>query len=174
MNDQDAIRRCQEGDRDAFRHLVDQYQDVLYGTAYLMTGDAAVAEEQVQEAFVSAWKGIRGFRIGQPIKPWLVRILVNRVLSERRRRSVPTTSLEDVSQSGDAIDPGEQVEILESRDQVRRAVSTLSVDHRQVVMLRYFTDLSVPEIAYGLGCRQGTVKSRLHRALAQLRQTLGK
>ncbi len=174
MNDQDAIRLCQEGDREAFRHLVDQYKDVLYGTAYLMTGNAAVAEEQVQETFISAWRGIRGFRTGQPVKPWLVRILVNGVLDERRRRSIPTASLEDVPLSGGAGDPGELAEKLDSRDQVRRALGTLSVEHRQVVMLRYFTGLSVPEIAYGLGCREGTVKSRLHRALAQLRQTIVK
>ena len=51
MNDEEVVRRCQDGDRDAFRHLVDQYKDVLYGTAYLMTGNHAVAEEQVQGGF---------------------------------------------------------------------------------------------------------------------------
>ena len=66
MTDHDAIRRCQQGDREAFRQLVERYRDVLFGTAVLMTGNRAVAEEQVQEALLSAWRGIRGFRLETP------------------------------------------------------------------------------------------------------------
>ena len=69
MTDSEAVVRCQNGDRDAFRHLVDQYKDVLFGTAVLMTGNRATTEEHVQEAFLSAWRGIRGFRRGRPVKP---------------------------------------------------------------------------------------------------------
>ena len=93
MIDDDAIARCQGGDRDAFRHLVDRYKDVMYGTAVLMTGNRAVAEETVQEAFLSAWRGIEGFKRGRPPKPWLIRILVNRVMDERRRQTIPTVPL---------------------------------------------------------------------------------
>ena len=57
MTDNEAILRCQDGDRDAFRYLVEQYKDVLFGTAVLMTGNRAVAEDQVQEALLSAWRG---------------------------------------------------------------------------------------------------------------------
>ena len=84
MDDHEVIVLCQEGDADAFRCLVEKYGSVLKGTAYLMTRDAALAEELVQDAFVSAWRGIRGFKNGRPIKPWLVRILVNRVLGKLR------------------------------------------------------------------------------------------
>ena len=73
MNDAEAVQLCQDGSLDAFRHLVERYQDVLYGTAYLMTSNGAIAEECVQESFLSAWRGIGGFRSGSPIKPWLVR-----------------------------------------------------------------------------------------------------
>ncbi|MEK7849015.1 MAG: RNA polymerase sigma factor [Chloroflexota bacterium] len=172
MSDEEAIRRCQDGDREAFRHLVEQYQDVLYGTACLMTGDAAVAEEQVQEAFLSAWQGIRGFDTGRPVKPWLVRILVNKVLSYRRRKSHPQTPLTEATvgnTAAGAAGPGEEAE---RRDQVGRALAVLSQEHRQVVMLRYFAGLSVAETARALGWREGTVKSRLHRALEQMRQAL--
>ena len=61
MNDEEAVRRCQGGDREAFRHLVERYKDVLYGTACLMTGNASVAEEHVQESFLLAWEG--GWRL---------------------------------------------------------------------------------------------------------------
>ena len=93
MTDSEAVVRCQNGDRDAFRHLVDQYKDVLFGTAVLMTGNRATAEEHVQEAFLSAWRGIRRFRRDRPVKPWFLRILVNTVLSWRRKRSVPEVYL---------------------------------------------------------------------------------
>ena len=173
MSDEEAIRCCQGGSREAFHHLVERYKDVLYGTAYLMTGDAAVAEDQVQEAFISAWKGIRGFQIGRPVKPWLVRILVNRVLSYRRHSSLPAVPLNEERLHNTAAGVGEPAEEVERRDQVRRALDRLSEEHRRVVMLRYFTELSVPEISRVLRCREGTVKSRLHRALEQMRYAMG-
>ena len=175
MTDNEAIVRCQDGDRDAFRHLVEQYRDVLFGTAVLMTGNRAVAEEQVQEALLSAWCGIRGFRRGSPVKPWLIRILVNAVLSQQRRRTIPTVQLngnDPDAPAGVDIDPVDTLDALENRLALRRAIANLSPDHRQVVALRYFAGLTVPEVARTLGIREGTVKSRLHRALALLRQQL--
>ena len=175
MTDDEAIMRCQNGERDAFRYLVEQYKDVLFGTAVLMTGNRAVAEEQVQEALLSAWRGIRGFRLGRPVKPWLLRILVNAVLSHQRRRVLPTVNLDGSgSDTADSInpDPAETLDALENRLVLRRAIAGLSPDHRQVVALRYFAGLTVPEMAKTLGVREGTVKSRLHRALALLRQQL--
>ena len=173
MTDNEAIMRCQDGDRDAFRHLVERYKDVLFGTAVLMTGNRAVAEEQVQEALLSAWRGIRGFRQGSPVKPWLLRILVNAVLSQQRRRMVETVRLAGAGESDQGSpDPAETLDALENRLALRRAIAELSPDHRQVVALRYFAGLTVPEAARTLGVREGTVKSRLHRALAILRQQL--
>ena len=172
MNDTDAVLRCQDGDREAFRHLVESYEDVLYGTAYLMTGNTALAEEHVQEAFLSAWRGIRGFRTGYPVKPWLVRILVNTVMTQRRLRSVPIDPLDTAVVQPGAGDPAELAESIEARQQVRRAISALSEDHSTVVTLRFFSGLTVPQVAQALGIREGTIKSRLHRALQQLRTEL--
>ena len=175
MTDNEAIVRCQGGDRDAFRHLVEQYKDVLFGTAVLMTGNRAVAEEQVQEALLSAWRGIRKFRLGSPVKPWLVRILVNAVLAQQRRRILPTVQLgesEAPDPNHDSFDPLETLDALENRVALRRAIAGLSPHHRQVVALRYFSGLTVPEVARSLSIREGTVKSRLHRALAILREQL--
>ena len=175
MTDNEAIVRCQNGDRDAFRYLVERYKDVLFGTAVLMTGNRAVAEEQVQEALLSAWRGIRGFRLGRPLKPWLLRILVNSVLSHQRRRVLSTVNLDgngpDVPEAATS-DPAETLDALENRLELRRAIARLNPDHRRVVALRYFAGLTVPEVARALGVREGTVKSRLHRALAILRQQL--
>ena len=172
MNDEEAVLRCQTGDQEAFRHLVEGYQDVLYGTAYLMTGNTALSEEHVQEAFLSAWRGIKGFRTGYPVKPWLVRILVNTVTAQRRRRSLPSDPLEVAeARSGDG-DPVALAESRESRRRVRQAISALSDEHNTVVTLRFFAGLTVPQVAQTLGAREGTIKSRLHRALQQLRGEL--
>ncbi len=173
MNDAEAVLLCQGGDREAFRHLVESYQDVLYGTAYLMTGNTALSEEHVQEAFLSAWRGIRGFRTGYPVKPWLVRILVNTVTSQRRRRSVPIAPLDVAEAQSGADDLSELAESIEARQQVRQAISSLSDEHSTVVTLRFFSGLSVPQVAQALGRREGTIKSRLHRALQHLRSELG-
>ncbi|PKB72304.1 MAG: hypothetical protein BZY87_00995 [SAR202 cluster bacterium Io17-Chloro-G6] len=172
MNDEEAVLLCQSGSQEAFRHLVESYQDVLYGTAYLMTGNAALSEDHVQEAFLSAWRGINGFRTGYPVKPWLVRILVNTVTAQRRRRSLPIDPIKVAETQSGAGDPAELAESSESRQRVRQAISALSDEHNIVVTLRFFAGLTVPQVAQALGRREGTVKSRLHRALQQLRSEL--
>jgi RNA polymerase sigma-70 factor, ECF subfamily len=170
MDEQEAVRRCQDGDRDAFHQLVEQYQNVLMGTAYLMTRDRAVAEELVQDAFLSAWRGIAGFRLGEPVKPWLVRITVNTVISHQRRHSLPTVPIPDVAEPGKE-DPA--VQRAEDRDAIQRGLTVLASEQRQAVVLRYFADMTVPEVAEALGWPEGTVKSRLHRALEQMREVIG-
>ena len=172
MTDDEAVLRCQDGDREAFRHLVEQYQNPLYGTAYLMTGNAAQAEEHVQEAFLLAWRGIRTFRRGRPLKPWLMRILVNAVLAQRRKRALTTVPLEESPPVEAPASHAETIEASEERQAVREALAQLTPEHRQVVVLRYFADLTVPQVARSAGVREGTVKSRLHRALRQMRELL--
>ena len=76
---------------------MEQYKHPLFGTAYLMTGNAAQAEEHVRDAFLLAWRGIRTFRRGSSVKPWLMRILVNAVISQQRKRRLPTVPLEESS-----------------------------------------------------------------------------
>lgn len=172
MTDDEAVLLCQDGDREAFRHLVEQYKNPLYGTAYLMTGNAAQAEEHVQDAFLLAWRGIRSFQRGRPVKPWLMRILVNAVLAQQRKRSLTTVPLEETLPVGAPSSGADSIEASEDREAVRQALAQLTPEHRQVVVLRYFADLTVPQVARSAGVREGTVKSRLHRALRQMRELL--
>ena len=170
MDDWEAVLRCQDGDTEAFRHLVERYGSVLHGTAYLMSRDAAVAEELVQDALLSAWRGIGGFRAGEPVKPWLVRIVVNRVIDHQRRRSLPTVPIPDAPELAASDRVADEVE---ARDTVRRGLAELSDEQRQLMMLRYFSELTVPEISIVLKWPEGTVKSRLHRALDDMRGAIG-
>ena len=170
MTEGDIIKRCQTGDREAFRAVVEKYQDVLYGTAYLMTGNRTIAEDHVQEAFLAAWKNVGSFRVGYPLKPWLVRILVNKVLSYQRANANTLISL-DANLVADPV-VGDPAEDIAQRDQLRRVMRSLSNEQRQVVLLRYFAGLSLAETASVLGRRQGTVKSQTSRALEQLRELI--
>ena len=166
----EIIKRCQAGDREAFRTVVEKYQNILYGTAYLMTGNRTAAEDHVQEAFLSAWKGIGSFRSGYPLKPWLVRILVNKVVSYQRANANPMISL-DTDFGADPADDDPAEEIAQ-RDQLRRVMQRLSIEQRQVVLLRYFAGLSLAETAAALRRPQGTVKSQTSRALEQLKDLI--
>ena len=174
MTEDQAVMRCQHGERDAFRYLVERYQDIVFGTAYNMTRNRALAEELAQDAFLSAWKGIRSFRRGRPFKPWLMRILVNTVMAHRRKRTVDTTPIgeSEVEEESDAENPEDAAESRSEQQVLQRAIGELSPDHRQVVALRYFADMTVPEVARAAGLAEGTVKSRLFRAHQALRQQL--
>ena len=171
--DDELVRRCQRGDREAFRSLVERYADAVFGTALLMTRDRLLAEDLAQEAFISAWRGIRGFRLGSPMKPWLLRIVVNRVLSHRRRRVLQLVPLPWAERAHtNSPSPEATVERLSEYADVRSALAQLPDEHRRVLVLRYYAELSVPGIARATGWREGTVKSRLHRALLRMRELL--
>ena len=170
LTEDEIMLRCQTGDREAFRALVEKYQNMLYGTAYLMTGNRMVAEDQVQETFLSVWKSIGTFRAGRPLKPWLVRILVNKVLSYQRANSKTILSLdEDLVADPVEDDP---LKGIEQRDQLQNVLRNLPLEQRQVVLLRYFAELSLIETATVLGRSQGTIKSQIHRALEHLKDLI--
>jgi RNA polymerase sigma-70 factor (ECF subfamily) len=123
LDETTVVLSCQKGDRDAFRLIVERYGDVLYGTAYLMTGDRPLAEDMVQEALVLAWRGIPRFRAGSNLKSWLVKILVNRVVSELRVRR------RDLQLADDFDAPGgdEGVDVLLTAEEQARIHEALSM-----------------------------------------------
>ena len=160
MTDQQAVLRCQDGDREAFHQLVERYQDLLYRTAMLMTGSRALAEELVQGALHSAWRGIHGFQHGCPVKPWLMRCLAREGVSQRRRQPVAS------------VPPAGSGEELPERQEMRQALAGLDADQRHILVLHYFADLTVPQLAKALDAREDTVNTRLSRALGHLRERL--
>ena len=147
---------------------MERYKDVLYGTAFLLTGNRAHAEDHVQEALSSAWRGIRGFRKGRPIKPWLLRILVNVVLSYRRRGSGPVRCLLQEPRPAESTNVAQAAAPSEDWRAVREALAGLTPEHRQAVVLRYFAGLTTSQIAQSLNVTESAVRSRLHHALGNL------
>ena len=165
-----AIRSCQAGDKDAFRVLAEAYEKMLFGVAYLMTHDSDVAEDAVQEAFLKMWKHLPALRGENGLKPWLLRILVNEVRQQGRKKTQsPTVPVEQAPEIADCDERVEEiVEHNELREAVRKAVTRLPDDQREAVILRYFGCLTVEEVAIATGCPKGTAKSRLSRALDRL------
>ena len=163
------IRRCQDGDKEAFRMLVEQHKRVLFGTAYLMVRDRGLAEDALQEALVKVWKHLPSLRLHDSLKAWLLRIVVNEVKQQLRKRRVPTLPLEKASElAGDPDEVGTAMLRQEEYQYLRQALGMLPSDQKETVVLRYYSGLTVPEIAAVMGQREGTIKSRLSRALDRL------
>jgi len=167
------VRRCQAGDKEAFRMLVEQHKNVLFGTAYLITQDRVQAEDAVQCALVQMWKHLPSTRLHGRIKAWLIRIVINEVKQQSRKKRIPTVSLDQVSEIADCPDEAGIAVIRDEEHQLlRNALDRLPPEQRETVMLRYFSELSVPEIAAIMKQREGTIKSRLSRALDHLNDML--
>jgi RNA polymerase sigma-70 factor (ECF subfamily) len=171
--EEEAIRRCQQGDKESFRRIVDLHGDHLYRTALLITRDASLAEEAVQDTLLQSWKKIRTFHPDRPFRPWINRVLINCIGIVQRRKRLPTAPIEEAfSVSDTVLGPEDSALNGETRRMLRAALESLSVEHRTVLVLRYFNDLTVQEIADSTGWRLGTVKSRLSRATAALRDVV--
>jgi RNA polymerase sigma-70 factor (ECF subfamily) len=171
--DIELLRKSAAGDGKAFHALVDRHADRLYRLAVSLIGNAADAEDVLQEAFTGAYRGLTGFEGRASVKTWLTRILVIQVAKWRRDRKR--------RRSDTAIDGGEEdaqpagsggAGVVDARLDVHAAVQRLSAEHREVIALREFEHLSYDEMAEVLELPRGTVESRLHRARAELKEIL--
>jgi RNA polymerase sigma-70 factor (ECF subfamily) len=168
----ELVRRAIEGDHDAFSSLVDASVDRLYGVATLILRDPDRAQDAVQEALVSAWKDVRALRDPDAWDAWLHRITVwacYRVAKKERRRKMVELK---VVPDPDRTVASDSASALANRDLIERQLNDLPIDHRSVVVLRFYLDLPLDEVADILDIPVGTVKSRLHRALASLRDSM--
>jgi len=176
--DADVLARVRRGDRDAYAELVRRHAPMALRTASVL-GAGSDAEDVVQESFVKAYAALAQFREGAAFRPWLLQIVSNETRNLHRaagRRASRERSAWERSEPllvAAAVDDPERAALSrERRAQLVRGLGRLSVVHRQVVTCRYLLDLDEAETAIVLGWPRGTVKSRLHRALRQLSQTL--
>jgi len=177
LDDQELVERARGGDALAYEALVRRYQGLAYRTAWVIAGTAADAEDAAQEGFVKAWAALSRFRAGAAFRPWLLAIVANEARNRRRsgrRQDDLAVRVAEDRPSGDAAPSPEAAAVAgEQRRLLLAAVNRLSEADRQVIACRYFLDLSEAEMAAALGCRRGTVKSRLSRAVARLRDAVG-
>lgn len=174
MNELLLISRARGGDREAFGALVEQYRDNVYRLAYRMCGNAYDADEAAQEAFVAAWRALPNFRGDAKFSTWLYRLTTNAAIDVMRREKRHQTvgDGEMMELADDADSPQETVERTEQQEAVQKALSTLSEEYREVLLLRYMEELDYAEIAEVLQLPSGTVKSRINRAKAALKTAL--
>ena len=170
MDESTLVRHAASGDASAWEPLVQTHQQAVFRLAYLLLGDPDDAEDIAQETFLRAWNHLKRFDQTRPLKPWLLSITAN--LSRNRRRSAGrylaalTRAFRDEPVPASVEDKSAQY--MEAKD-LWKAVQNLREPDQQVVYLRYFMDLSVAETADVLQVAEGTVKSRLSRALEKLR-----
>jgi RNA polymerase sigma factor (sigma-70 family) len=173
----DLVDRARTGDVNAYEQLVERYTPLAFRTAYLITGSEADAQDACQEAFMKAYRALGRFRPGASLRPWLMQIVANEARNQRRainRRTNLSMRVGERLGSGDAApSPEALAETTEEREQLLRAVNALREEDRLVIACRYFLELSSEETADVLRWPEGTVKSRLFRALARLRERLG-
>jgi RNA polymerase sigma factor (sigma-70 family) len=169
--DTEAVRRARDGDPDAYEVLVARYTAPAHRLAYFL-GAGDDAEDVVQEAFVKAYRALSRYREDAPFRPWLLRIVANEtrnaVRGRKRRERLALRAL-------DVRTPDEPY--LQAADTDRRrallaGVRALAGKDREVIVCRYFLELSEAETATALSLPVGTVKSRTSRALARLRARL--
>jgi len=163
------LRRLRRHEQAAFGELVGQFSQPLFRVAYSMVGNAADAEDVVQETFTAAFAGISKFRGESSLKTWLMQILVRqsaRVQRSRGRRM--TIGIENAQHP--VHDPASAAE---SRIDVIEMLQKLSPEHREVIVLRELQGMGYEEMAQALKIPRGTVESRLHRARQELKQKFG-
>ncbi len=166
----ELVARAREGDLDAFDALVREHGPAVYRVAVRMLGEPEDAEDAAQDAFLQAWRGLRSFRGQSAFSTWMYRIVTNRCLDELARRR----ATEPLEESAPSERPGpEQVVVARSEFAVlRKAVEDLTPEQRAVLVLREFEGCTYEEIAEVCDISVSAVKSRLHRARAEVLEAL--
>ncbi|MDO4270302.1 MAG: RNA polymerase sigma factor [Eubacteriales bacterium] len=171
MTDEELVRRMQRGDMQAFDELYERYKNDAYRVACLITGTRADGEDLTQEAFMTCAQSITSLKDGSKFRPWLLKTLTRAAWKycRKKRRETPVSEFFETGESESALSA-----VLRTDEQRRlyAALDTLDEKRRTVIVLYYFDDRSVKEIAQATGVLEGTVKSRLFSARRHLRQAL--
>lgn len=185
LSDEELVARARKGDRPAFAHLVDRHRVSVFNLTFRIVGNREDAEEAAQDVFVRAYRSLDRFRGDARFATWLYRIAVNVSLSSARRsrRDLSTSSLSEPEDGDDGLpmqipdtsaNPAERFEQAEFREQVRSLVSALPPIYSAVISMYHIQSLSYDEISEALELPIGTVKARLFRARAALRNLVSR
>ncbi|HEX6138909.1 MAG TPA: sigma-70 family RNA polymerase sigma factor [Candidatus Limnocylindria bacterium] len=168
--DRELVTRAQAGDEGAFMSLAVATGDRLHAVAHRILRDTDLAEDATQQALLAIWRDLPQLRDPARFEAWSYRLLVRACYAEARRSRTRAPNLRllptDEPMAGDALHS------IHDRDQLERGFRRLSVDHRAVVVLHHYMDMTLPEVADALGIPEGTVRSRLHYAMRGLRAAL--
>jgi RNA polymerase sigma-70 factor, ECF subfamily len=168
--DSDLVIRAQHGDEEAFASLAVACGDRLHAVAHRILRDIDLAEDATQQALLAIWRDLPQLRDPARFDAWSYRLLVRACYAEARRirQWTPHLRLLPTDEPATADEMGS----IHDRDQLERGFRRLSIDHRAVVVLHHYLDLSIDEVAEVLGVPAGTIRSRLHHAMRGLRAAL--
>ena len=170
MDQRGLVERARGGDHDAFTALVDLTIARLDSAARLILRDPELARDAVQETLIRAWRDLPGLRDPERFDAWLHRITVNTCLdlARRRRRRVIEVELEPIDGPATTDIAG----AIADRDLLDGALQRLDPGHRAVVVLHYYLDMTLPDVAAAMGIPLGTAQSRLHYSLRAMRASV--
>jgi RNA polymerase sigma-70 factor (ECF subfamily) len=167
-----TVLRAQQGDREAFRNLVDLYDRRLLYFVRRILGETDEALDVLQVVWLVVHRSLWKLQSAAAFRVWLYRIAHDQAVTELRKKTKRPIQFEDIAPS-QTLDPTFQDgATFENAELVHAALLGLSVDHRRVLTLRFLEDMSIEEIAEVVGCSPGTVKSRLHYAKLALRRRI--
>jgi RNA polymerase sigma-70 factor, ECF subfamily len=180
--DEIIVQRALTGDVEAFGEIVRRWERRIFALAYGILGQEEDARDATQETFLAAFRNLRGFRGEAKVSSWLHRIAVNQCITRQRQARVRSeAALEDEEEKGSArfaapvhYVPSRVAESRQETKAVRRAINSLPIELRQVVIMKEFEELTFREIADVLDLPLSTVKSRLYTAMKQLQMRLQK
>ncbi len=167
MNEENIIKNLKSGSISALDDLYKMYSSQALKTAYLITNDIYIAEDVVQETFIQCYRSIKSLRDNKAFKPWFYKILTRLSYREikKAKKLLPVENIFEKSESS-FYDKYSDDNILFEH------INKLSLKHRTTIILYYYNDMSIKEIAKSMGCYEGTVKSRLSSARRQLKEAL--
>jgi RNA polymerase sigma-70 factor, ECF subfamily len=168
--DTDLVVRAQHGDEEAFASLAVAAGDRLHAVAHRILRDIDLAEDATQQALLTVWRDLPQLRDPARFDAWSYRLLVRACYAEARRTRRSASNLRLLPSDQPVGTDG--LSTVVDRDQLERGFRRLSIDHRAVVVLHHYLDLSLSEVAETLGVPEGTVRSRLHHAMRGLRAAL--
>jgi RNA polymerase sigma-70 factor (ECF subfamily) len=181
LTDEELVARAKAGDLDSFNQLVSRWERPIYALAYRTLGREEDARDVVQEAFLRAYRGLKGFKGEAKFSSWLYRITLNLCRDwSRRERRAPIVQVPEgtdpVELADERVQTSESVEDLVARremsDAVAKAMAELPEEQRTAIMLKEYHGLTFQEIAGMLDCPLSTVKTRLYQGLSVLRRRL--
>ncbi len=170
MEEKTLIKNLKKNKEEAYIELVNLYGNQLLKTLYLMTKDEKEAEDIVQETFIKVFKNIKKFKSNSSLYTWIYRISQN-IAKDKLSSKIITIPYEDIEIAPDNIE-NELIKSID-KDILRKELYKLKFIYKQVLILFYFQDLSIKEIADILGEKEGTIKSKLSRGRLLLRKALG-
>ena len=171
-NDSQLVRAFNKGDVLAFEEFMYRHQDQIYRLASLNLYQSDSAADATQEVFLRAYKGLNKFRFGAEPKTWLYRVTKNVCMEFNRKESSNEKINKDIEMNMQSVISGEAERNIEKKEAItviRELISHLSQRQKDVVMFRIFEELSVKETASILGCKPGTVKATLNKAIKTIR-----